>query len=200
MKGGSGWLTRSLEQAHPFTLEFPGRIRNRPVKEAFLQILDDIEENRADPKKYLHAIFTSLIDLMERSKVNLPLLERRNGSSIHTAKTDVVTIESIVNLLKYQFSFNYRVAGASRLPVLAVYSAYEMLIALERYEGKVLSPLKSHTTSDIKSGGIGDIEVLDENGNFLRQLKLNITFQFHQHLFVMLIKSLPRPLSVVIIY
>jgi len=172
MKGGSGWLTRSLEQAHPFTLEFPGRIRNRPVKEAFLQILDDIEENRADPKKYLHAVFTSLIDLMERSKVNLPLLERRNGSSIHTAKTDVVTIESIVNLLKYQFSFNYRVAGASRLPVLAVYSAYEMLIALERYEGKVLSPLKSHTTSDIKSGGIGDIEVLDGNGDFFEAVEI----------------------------
>lgn len=29
MKGGSGWLTRSLEQAHPFTLNFPGQdLRN----------------------------------------------------------------------------------------------------------------------------------------------------------------------------
>lgn len=56
MKGGSGWLTRSLEQVHPYTLEYPGKILDRAVKEAFLQILHDIQENRADPKKYLQML------------------------------------------------------------------------------------------------------------------------------------------------
>ena len=172
MKGGSGWLTRSLEQAHPFTLEFPGKIRSVSVKKAFLQILNDIEKNQADPKKYLHAIFAGLIDLMERSKVNLGLLEGTNAGFSKPQQTETVTIEKIVDLLKRQFSFGYRVAGASRLPVLAVYSAYEMLMAIDRYKGKTLSPLKSHTTSDIKSGGIGDIEVLDENGNFFEAVEI----------------------------
>lgn len=47
-----------------------------------------------------------------------------------------------------------------------------MLVVIERYEGKTLSPLKSHTTSDIKSGGIGDIEVMDENGKFYEAVEI----------------------------
>ena len=172
MKSGSGWLTRSLEQVPPFTLDFPGKIRNKLVKEAFLEILNDIEENRADPQKYLHAVFASLINLMARSQVNLSLLVETNEDSTQPLQPDTITIENIVNLLKYHFSYNYRVAGASRLPVLAVYSAYEMLMSIERYKGKTLSPLKSHTTSDIKSGGIGDIEVLEKNGNFFEAVEI----------------------------
>ena len=173
----SGWLTRSLEQVDPFTLEFRGKIRNEYVKKAFLEILNDIEENQADPKKYLQAIFTSLINLMERSTNSLSLLELDDTDSAQIPQSDTVTIDNIVNLLKYHFSFNYRVAGASRLPVLAVYSAYEMLMSLERYEGKTLQPLKSHTTSDIKSGGIGDIEVLDENGEFFEAVEIKHNIQ-----------------------
>ena len=172
MKGGSGWLTRSLEQAHPFTLNFPGKIRSISVKDAFLQILNDIEENRADPKKYLHATFIALIALMERSRINLDLFEIANVDFSKTQQTEIITIEKIVNLLKRHFSIGYGVAGASRLPVLAVYSAYEMVMAIERFEGKTLLPLKSHTTADIKSGGIGDIEVLDENDNFFEAVEI----------------------------
>ncbi|RKU38045.1 hypothetical protein C6496_07780 [Candidatus Poribacteria bacterium] len=79
-----------------------------------------------------------------------------------------ITIENIVNILKCHFSVDM----ASRLPVLAMYSIYEMFMGIERYEGKVLSPLKSHTTSDIKSGGIGDIEVLDENEDFFEAVEI----------------------------
>ena len=172
MKGGSGWLTRSLEQAHPYTLEYPGRIRDKTTREAFLQILNDIEENLVSPKKYLQAIFVSLIDVTASTQVNLRLLEKINTNPSQTTESDTVTIENIVNLLKYHFSYNYRVAGASRLPVLAIYSAYEVLMTIERYKGKTLSPLKSHTTSDIKSGGIGDIEVLSENGVFFEAVEI----------------------------
>lgn len=172
MQGGSGWLTRSLEQAHPYTLEYPGRILDKAVKESFLRILHDIEENQADPKKYLRAIFISLINFMARSQDNLSLFEETNGDSTQPSQSDTITIENIVNLLEYHFSYNYRVSGASRLPVLAVFSAYEVLMSIERYEGKMLSPLKSHTTSDTKSGGIGDIEVLDENEDFFEAVEI----------------------------
>ncbi len=172
MKSGSGWLTRSLEQAHPYTLEYPGRILDRTVRGAFLFILNDIEENQADPKKYLYAIFASLIHVMKRAQVSLGLLEKANIDRNQSSQSDTVTIENIVTLLDYHFSYNYRVAGGSRLPVLAVYSAYKMLMAIERYNSKTLSPLKTHTTSDIKSGGIGDIEVLDENGDFFEAVEI----------------------------
>lgn len=172
MKSGSGWLTRSLEQAHPYTLTYPGRILNKTVREAFLQILHDIEENQTAPKKYLYAIFAALINLMEKATVQLGLWEKSDEGSAQIPQSDTITIDNIVNLLNYHFSFNYRVAGASRLPVLAVFSAYEVLMSIERYEGKMLSPLKSHTTSDTKSGGIGDIEVLDENEDFFEAVEI----------------------------
>lgn len=79
-----------------------------------------------------------------------------------------ITIENTVNILKCHFS----VANISRLPILAMYSVYEMFMGIERYIGKELAPLKSHTTSDIKSGGIGDIEVLDENGDFFEAVEI----------------------------
>ena len=160
--GESGWLTRPLEQAHPYTLEYPGKIRNKTVKDAFLQILNDIEENKADPKKYLRAIFSALITSMKESQISFDFLTE-------TQPTETITIEKIVDLLKHHFSHNYGVAGASRLPVLAVYSAYEMLMEIQRYEGKTLLPLKSHTTADTKSRGIraiGDIEVMHDNRFF----------------------------------
>ena len=177
MKSGSGWLTRSFEQAHPYTLTYPGRILDKAVREAFLEILNDIEENQVDPKTYLQAIFISLINLIARSQVHFSLFQEANEESSQKQQSEAITIVDIVNLLNYHFSFNYRVAGASRLPVLAVYSAYEMLMSIERYEGKTLPPLKSHTTSDSKSGGIGDIEVLDGNGEFFEAVEIKHNIQ-----------------------
>lgn len=158
----SGWLTRSLEQPYPYTLDYEGKIRKKTVKNAFLQILNDIEENKADPRKYLQAIFSALITLMKESQISFDFLKEAQ-------QTETVTIEKIVDLLRHHFSHDYGVAGASRLPVVAVYSAYEMLMEIQRYEGKTLSPLKSHTASDTKSRGIraiGDIEVMHENSFF----------------------------------
>ncbi len=158
----SGWLTRSLEQVHAFTLDFPGKIRNASVKNAFLQILNDIEENQASPEEYLLALFELLIDYMESYVANPVLREGR----------DSILIENIIEMLKVHFFHSYGVSGASRLPVLAIYSAYELLMRYDRYIGKELCPLRSHTTSDTRSSGIGDIEVLDEQGDFFEGVEI----------------------------
>ncbi|MDM8567658.1 hypothetical protein QUF74_18675 [Candidatus Halobeggiatoa sp. HSG11] len=46
----SGWLTRSLEQPYPYTLDYNGKISNKTVKTAFLEIINDIEKNSTNPK------------------------------------------------------------------------------------------------------------------------------------------------------
>jgi DNA (cytosine-5)-methyltransferase 1 len=169
MTSGSGWLTRSLEQAHPYTLDYPGRIQNVAVRHAFLQILHDVEENQASPQEYLLTIFMRLIDYIENSRAIFDSISGEGGDSI--------SIENITEILKAHFFRSYGVWGASRLPVLAIYSAYQLLMGYNRYIDKKLCPLKSHTTSDIKSSGIGDIEVLDEQGNFFEgvEIKHNIS-------------------------
>ena len=46
----SGWLTRSLEQPHAYDLNYPGKITPKNVKNAFLQILNEVEVNNSFTK------------------------------------------------------------------------------------------------------------------------------------------------------
>lgn len=157
----SGWLTRSLEQAHAFDFNFPGRISNKAVKQAFLNILHDIEENEANPSSYLLAILHRLITKYQPLAVS--------SASIET----IITIQHILDLLSEHFFTRYYVAGGARLPVLAVYSIYTLIVKHNaRYTGKILSPLKSHTTADTKSHGIADIEVINLDETFFEAVEI----------------------------
>ena len=104
---------------------------------------------------------------MEKSQVNFSLFK-----STQRCTAQSVTIENIVSLLQYHFFYDYGVADAARLPILGVYSMYEMLMPIRRYNSKTLFPLKTYTTSDTKSSGIGDVEVLDEKGNFFEAVEI----------------------------
>ncbi len=151
----SGWLTRSIEQPRPFTKDFPGKIRNKDVKYAFLSILEDIEENQADPQKYLMAL---LYLLLKKYKQEMQIIS--NFKRIDGGKGSPLTIDIIINMLKEHFSEKM----ASRLPVIAVYSIYQILMRnVKLYENKILAPLKTHTTSD-RYKGFGDIEVYNSDG------------------------------------
>lgn len=162
MKSGSGWLTRSLEQNHPFTLDFPGKIQDKQVKNAFLQILHDVEENGADATSYLNELFVLLLRHAKASQI--VFAPNPNAGQ--------VTIKQVIKALKQHFFAKYRGAGASRLPVLAIYSIYAVSMKDEGYADKRLLALKSHTTSDLKSSSIGDIEVEDEKGNFFEAVEV----------------------------
>ncbi len=159
----SGWLTRSIEQPHPFTKGFPGKIRDKEVKMAFLEILDDIESNKADPKIYLVSLFILLIKYtsMEQTKTNISKIKKS------------ITIGSIIDTLKMHFFERYSVSGASRLPVIALYSIYQILIKdVSRFHRKKLLPLRSHISPDARARGVGDIEVVDEKRNFFEAVEI----------------------------
>jgi len=73
---------------------------------------------------------------------------------------DELIISTIISLLEEHFNENYKTHGGSKLPVLAFYSMYKILIKeLGRYQGCKLLPLGSHTASDRTSKSAGDIEV-----------------------------------------
>ena len=149
----SGWLTRSIEQPHPFTMDFPGRIRNEKVKIAFLSILNDIEENSADSQNYLKGLLYLLLDKYKKG-LNLlsPLIEKKQEIPL--------TIDIVIEMLREHFSMK----SSSRLPVIAIYSIYQIFMENIRiYEGKRLEPLKTHTTSD-RYRGFGDIEIYNQDG------------------------------------
>nr|WP_286942110.1 hypothetical protein [Allomuricauda sp.] len=145
----SGWLTRSLEQKVPYDTNYSGAIRPTSLKIAFLETIDFIQKgNQLDD--VLSFIFQGLII-------------QRNSQQIDLAKPLNLPIATIVDLLSKHFDTKYSAEGASRLPVLALYAAYQCLInETKRFQGKNLLPMESHTSADSRSGRIGDIDIVDE--------------------------------------
>ena len=158
----SGWLTRSLEQKHAYTLDYVGEIQDKIVKNAFLQILNDVEVNKADASAYLIELFM--------------LLSRQNQAAqiIIAPSPDAgqLTIAAVVKALRSHFFAKYEGSGASRLPVLAVHSIYAVSMKDEEYADKILLPLKSHTTSDLRSSSVGDVEIADAQENFYEAVEV----------------------------
>lgn len=149
----SGWLTRSLEQSQAFTLDFNGSIKNKAVKYAFLQIIDKVQCHGISAEEILKYIFKLLI-------------RQRDSFNIELAKPHSLSIAAIIKLLEKHFSYHYNSSGASRLPTLALYAAYQCMMGqVARYKDKILCPLESHNSADSQSGRIGDIDVNNENGN-----------------------------------
>ena len=150
----SGWLTRSIEQPRPFTMDFPGKIRNKDVKNAFLSILNDIEENSANPSNYLQCLLFLLLNKYEREMSFISQL------AVEREQSGLLTIDIVVNMLREHFSMRM----SSRLPVIAIYTVYQIFMEnIKLYENKKLEPLKTHTTSD-RYMGFGDIEIYNPDG------------------------------------
>lgn len=149
----SGWLTRSLEQNYPYNLDYKGKIRNTELRAAFLRIMDSIETRKVNPEYLLEYLLEKAIFIQKAKDVD-----------IHRNENTKYTITEIMHLLGRHFSESDAV-GTARLPVLAVYSVYQCITdELGRYTNKALKPMASHTTSDLRSGDIGDIQVNNENG------------------------------------
>lgn len=148
----SGWLTRSFEQNSPYNLKYKGKVTPPKLKQAFLLLVDCVENKHALADDYLTYLLQNLILLRENNHVEIIRIEEKSKFSI----------KQIIHMLEEHFERS-SIVGTARLPVLAIYSVYECMIAeLKRFEGKKLLPLGSHTSADYRSGDIGDIEVIDE--------------------------------------
>lgn len=145
----TGWLTRSLEQKVPYDENYTGAVQPPLLKKAFLSTLSMIEDG-LDCEEVLVYLFQGLI-------------LKRNQQQINLAKPLNLPISRILELLKEHFHGRYIADGASRLPTLALYAAYQCILSeVKRYRGKELLSLESHTSADNRSGRIGDIEIVDE--------------------------------------
>lgn len=159
----SGWLTRSLEQPHPYTLDYSGHIRNKPVKRAFLNTIDRVERDPALAALLLPAIFRLLLDQMPQGDQFPAMVDSDTPPSIIR----------IIRAVKQHFFYSYTQAGAARLPVLAIYAVYQLIVEdIKRYKGKSLDVLLSHTTADLRSKSLGDIQVLNSDGSVFEAIEV----------------------------
>lgn len=147
MAGGSGWLTRSLEQPVPYTLEYPGRISPTEVKDAFLFIVYAVQKGRVDARDVLLRIFKGLIDFRERN------------SSLALSRPVALTVGQIVDRVEQHYGSG--LSGAARLPVLAIYAVLKVVVAeTSRYTDCELLPLEAQTAADTRTGNVGDVQIM----------------------------------------
>ncbi len=153
----SGWLTRSLEQPYPYNLDYNGKISNKIVKEAFLNVLDFVERNPKSAKNVLRLLLNEAINSKNDALVDIIPLEN----------PETLTIEKIISALDEHFRTKYATSGGSKLPVLAFFAIYKSLIKeIERYKSCTLAEMGSHTASDRTSKSAGDIEIFKKKELF----------------------------------
>lgn len=144
----SGWQTRTFERPKPYMLNYDENIGD--IKNSFLTTFDEIEEHGQSAEEALAYL------------IHLQLIHRESKTiALSVPKTK--DIQLIVKVFKDHFFHPYKASkGASRLPVLALYAVYSVLIEqLERYNGMSLKTLEEHSAADSQTGAIGDIEVIN---------------------------------------
>jgi len=149
----SSFLTLATREKIKWTINDGNnlKIRNKNLKKCFLDVFDQVEAHNKNPRNYLCYLFIKLIELTNKEDLIFQIAKKTN------IKIGTLNINTILAMLKDHFSIKL----SSRLPVIAIYSIYEILIPLlKRYDGKKLLPLQVHTSSD--KHGFGDIEIYDE--------------------------------------
>ena len=160
----SGWLTRSLEQPYPYTLNYRGEISGKDMKESFLTIIDRFQKDPSMAESLLRTLLNSAILFKESNHVDIEKIKEGDG----------ILISSLIDLLEKHFNEKYETHGGSKLPVLAFHSIYKTLISeLSRYAGCDLAPLGSHTASDRTSKTSGDIQVF-KNGKLFEVVEVKL--------------------------
>ena len=178
MQSGSGWLTRSFEQAAPYNMEYPGRITPKSIKNDFLSLIDKVEKNADIAQACLEEIFRQLISFREKSQ-NIALSRPKN--------TSIGTAVSLVEKL-----WNQESSGLSRVPVIAVYAAYRCLVSeVGRYRNHALLPLLPHNAPDQKTGRTGDIDLKD-NSKIVEAVEIKHGVQINPELVSATIEKVKR--------
>ena len=150
----SGYLTRSLEQAHPFDLNYPGKISDTEVKKAFLNIINIFQLNPEHCRNILVCLINAGKIIKKSNKIEIKKIKKENQ----------FTVRDIIKKLDIYFYYKFKVAGGSKIPVICFYTLIKQLMSqISRYKNMSLKKLGYHTTSDLTSKSAGDIEIFLDN-------------------------------------
>lgn len=159
----SGWLTRSFEQPYPYTLDYNGNISPKSLKIAFLNIIDFVQANPDQSEDVLKLLLKFIQSAKDANLVEI----------IKLTNPEKLDIKTLVNGLEKHFNYDYKTDGGSKLPVIAFYAIYQILvIEISRYNSCSLKALGSHTASDRTSKTAGDIEIFDKNHHLVEAVEI----------------------------
>jgi hypothetical protein len=141
-------LTRSFENSHPYTEDYPGHFKDKAAGSAFLQLVKLVNE------AYTKELCEDMLAYC------LQELKVRKDALLALQATPVVTsyflpLHTVPRMLSS--IFNSSTAGISVIPVIALHTALT-IVQPYHWEGLSIDDLKQHTAADGNSGSTGDIE------------------------------------------
>ncbi|MGK7943211.1 MAG: DNA cytosine methyltransferase [Microcystaceae cyanobacterium] len=80
----SGWLTRSLEQPYPYTLDYQGKINNKLVKQSFLQLIDFVEKEPNCAEDILLLLLQQVREVVKVNKIKIMKIDNPEKLEITT--------------------------------------------------------------------------------------------------------------------
>lgn len=154
----SGWQTRTFERPKPYMLNYDENIG--AIKVPFLTCYDCIEEKRQSAHDGLTYLF-------------LLQMRKRDNKRVELVEPQIDDIALICSFFEQHFSHQYKARGTSRLPVLAIFALYKVVIPeLKRFSGFELKNLELHSAADSQTGAVGDIELADEKGDVFEAVEI----------------------------
>lgn len=151
-----GSLTRTFEQKHVFTMDYPGEIKPRESKLAFLRLINRINEDSS-----LHVPTTILRYFLYRLQMSKQAVDALVSNPIPLGRH--VTLPLVQRMLHDLFDIG---SGMSVTPAIVVHTLLS-IVQLTLWKDVELSPLKRHTASDSTSHAIGDVEAYQNMSPFL---------------------------------
>jgi DNA (cytosine-5)-methyltransferase 1 len=153
------------------------KIRDVKLKNAFLNIFEQIEANEIKPEHCLYYLFSQLIKLSVQNEAIFKQVEKPISG--------IVNIATVIHILEEHFASKQ----SSRLPVIAIYSMYEILLPITtRYKHKILLPLQVHTASD--KHGFGDIEICEQDGTPFESVEIKHNIPIDKYLIFDIVKKI----------
>ena len=152
--------------------------RSKQLIEPFLSLMDKIQNSSLNLNDCLTYIFFRLHQLSQQHQTVFDdTLESADFS-------DVLDINGVLAMLVKHFDSKL----SSRLPVIAIYSAYIQLFkTIKRYEGKILRPLNVHTSAD--KHGYGDIEIWNDDDTPFEMVEIKHNIAIDRNLIFDVVKE-----------
>jgi hypothetical protein len=149
----AGALTRSLEKAEPYTLDYSGRISPKRYKDPFLQLQHSINTTCSKDE---------IVAMMQYMLCEMIAKREREGKLQQTVKSfGEVSLKTIDELLEALFKIR---SGIAVVPEIVAHCVCEAVLPYLWGEKNTIKPLKGHTTPDGNSKSLGDVEGYRSDG------------------------------------
>lgn len=150
---GTAFLTASLKKGVPYSKNYKGNFRNEELGEAFVNIVQVIQDQPEMNKSILRLLFNEVANYKRENQVEI---KKANGTE--------AGVESIVGLLHAHMSANYGCNGGSRLCEILAWCLMRSTIGnIKKFKGCKVGKLKSPTTCDKSARAAGDVEVFSKD-------------------------------------